>query len=86
MSHNSSLAVEKTPTEDIPSIEIPDEGDGDLVEKKTYSIVNVFGDPSISPDPSNLPEIEPPKDPEGPENSRKKNLFDKLKSLLPAQP
>ena len=43
MSHNSSLAVKKSPTEDIPSIEIPDEGDGDLVEKKTYSIVNVFG-------------------------------------------
>ena len=79
MSHNSSLAVKKSLTEDIPPIEVPDDAGGNLVEKKTYSIVNVFGDPSILRNPSNLPEIEPPEIPEIP---RKKNLFNKLKSLL----
>lgn len=79
MSNNSSLAVKKSSTEDTPPIEDLNKDGGVLVEKKTYSIVNVFGDPSISRDPSNLPVIEPP---EKPENPRKKNLLSKLKSLL----
>ena len=82
MSNNSSLAVKKSSTEDTPPIEDLNKDGGVLVEQKTYSIVNVFGDPSISRDPSNLPVIEPPENSEKPENPRKKNLLSKLKSLV----